>query len=98
MDIPLFPTFCEGQMDSSFALNTVYILVFPILSCSVRLYQVLIFVLLYGNFAVRRHIYMENKIPFSDSLILFLALLALEILLSSSMKEFEQPATNIPVD
>ena len=41
---------------------------------------------------------MENKVPFSDSLILFLALLALEILLSSSMKEFEQPATKITVD
>ena len=41
---------------------------------------------------------MENKIPYSDSLILFLALLALEIVLSSVMKEFEQPTTKIPVD
>ena len=41
---------------------------------------------------------MGNKIPHSDSLILFLALLALEILLSSSMRELEQPTTKIPVD
>ena len=98
MDIPWFPTYCEGQMNSSFVLNTVYTLVFPILSCSVRLHQVLIFVLLYGNLAVRRHIYIGNKLPYSDSLILFLALLAIEIVLSSSMKEFEQPKTRIPVD
>ena len=89
LDIPLFTTFCTAQLNSIFTLNAIYVLLLPALSTNIRLYQVLTTTILFLNLIVRHKIYLGQNLLISDSIVLFIAMLALELIFSNSLKIFD---------
>ena len=87
MDIPIWPTFCQEQIASSFVMNYIYMILLPVLCCNTYVTSILMLLILFSNVMVRRHVHSETGIYYADVILLLLACISINVMLMRGIAE-----------